>query len=109
MVSAIIAQPQKTIGRYVLASNGETPTIEEFLTSTSEAAGLKDVKYLQVTDEAFEALHGKGGVELGLMFKFWEKHGGDTGQDLLFPTDLGVTGLKTLKEYLSEQDWSAYH
>lgn len=109
IVAGIVSQPEKTLGRYVWATNGESYTIGEIFALYSKAAGLKDVKYLQVSDESFESLHGKLGVELGLMFKLWERYAVySEAEDLVWPSDLGVTGLKTLKEYLGEQDWSAY-
>lgn len=109
IVAGIVSQPEKTLGKYVWATNGESYTIGEIFALWAKAAGLKEVKYLQVTDESFESLHGKLGAELGVMLKLWERYGVySDGQDLLLPSDLGVTGLKTLKEYLGEQDWSAY-
>lgn len=108
-VSAIITQPEKTIGRYVWATNGEVYTLKEMFTLWAEAAGVKDVKYIEVMDEAYETLYGKLGVELGLMWRFMERFGMTAGdKDVLYPGDLGVTGLVTLKEYLTGQDWSKY-
>lgn len=107
VVSAIIAQPQKSLGRYVFATNEEKYTLGKLFALWAEAAGVKDYKYIQVTDESYESLHGKLGTELGLMFKLWEKYPWSS-EGVLLPKDLGVTGLKSLEQYLGENKWSAY-
>lgn len=109
VVSAVIAQPQKTLGKYVWATNNENYTIGEVFALTAKAAGMKDAKYLQVSDQTYESLYGKLGVELGVMFKLWEKYGSEPGrQGVLTPEDLGLNRLKSLEEYLKEQDFSGY-
>lgn len=109
IVAGIVSHPEKTLGRYVWGTNGEGYTIGEIFALYAKAAGLKDVKYIQVSDESFESLHGKLGVEVGLMFKLWQSYAVySEAEDLVLPSDLGVTGLKTLKEHLGEQDWSAF-
>lgn len=108
IVSATIAQPEKTLGKYLWATNGETYTVGEIFQLWAKASGLKELKYLQVTDEAFENLHGNLGVELGLMLKFFDQYRTYTeGHTMVLPEDLGVTGLKGLKEYLEDNNWSA--
>lgn len=108
VASAIISQPQKTLGKYVWATNTDNHTIGEIFAEVAKSAGIKDAKYLQVTDQSFENLYGKVGVELGVMFKLWEKYGGNSGgQEVILPGELGIK-LKSLKEYLKEQDFSVY-
>lgn len=107
LVSAVILQPQKTLGKYVWANNGEKLTAKKLFETWAEVVGVKDFKYIQVADEAYETLYGKYGVELALMLKLWEQHGWPTdGLEVISPADLGVSGLKSLREYLQEGNWS---
>lgn len=106
---AVISQPQKTLGKYVWAANTENYTIGEIFAEVDKSAGIKGPKYLQVTDQTFEDLYGKVGVELAVMFKLWEKYGErDAGQEVISLEELGVSGMKSLKEYIKEQDFSVY-
>lgn len=114
MVFATISQPQKTLGKYVWAANNDHYTIGEIFAEVAKTAGMKGAKCMQVTPQTFEDLYGKMGWELAAVFKLWEKYGGNQGaremalpEKVILPEELGVK-LRSLKEYLKEQDLSVY-
>jgi hypothetical protein len=96
-------------GRYVLATNGEDLTVGQMFKLWAESAGVKDVKYIQITEEAYGALHGKTGLEISSELQVWSKYGAGSGNvKALSPSDLGLSRGKSIREYLESQDWSGY-
>jgi hypothetical protein len=106
-VSAILAQPQKTLGRFVKAST-ETLTNGEVLQVWERATG-KSAVYVQSTLEEFNTLWPMWGLEMGEMLKMWEALGASSwgGEEVLTKEDLGITGLVGLEEAFGKMDWNA--
>ncbi|CEL08939.1 hypothetical protein ASPCAL12084 [Aspergillus calidoustus] len=97
IVDAIIRQPEKTLGKFVLG-------VSEYLTAAEWAAALSagsnvEVTFSETSLEDYERRWGPIGTEIGLMFRFIEELGqgsfaaGADGSLIVTPKDLGVQGL----------------
>jgi hypothetical protein len=108
--SAILAQPQLTHGKYVLAYVEIMP-IAKILETWSEAT-KKPALYVQVSSlENFDNVWPKWGHELGIMMQFWEEYGENSwsAEEVLTSEDLGVKGpLVGIKETFENTDWSSF-
>jgi hypothetical protein len=108
--SAILAQPQLTHGKYVLAYVEIIP-IAKILETWSEAT-KKPAVYVQVSSlKSFDNVWPKWGHELGIMMQFWEEYGENSwsGEEVLTSEDLGVKGpLVGIKETFENTDWSSF-
>lgn len=114
MVKAILAQPEKTLGRYVLG-NAEVLSCKDWMrifTGVLQGKGLElEVGYIECTLASFEAFWGHAGTEIGLMFKYFEDMGlegyknvGD-GDPILTMNDLGIQGeLRSTQQRLADMD-----
>lgn len=91
-VTAIIDNPEKTLGKQVYASNGEEDiTFEHVAKLVAKYAGISDFKYLEVTAEAYNTLYPKIGWEIALFMKYFESVGSFTGgRHDLTGKDLGI-------------------
>lgn len=105
-VSAILANPAKTHGRYVNVKS-EIKTFEEILKVWSEVTG-KDAVYVELTLAEYEKIWGAYGREMAMQYAFgaenpdWEVMRKDL---VVSPAELGVTanqlvGLKGNLEQL---------
>jgi ABC-type amino acid transport substrate-binding protein len=106
-VKAIIAQPEKTRGKFVLAHVDDLTT-GEFLAAWSKGQG-KQAQYIQVEKQIFYDLWPVWAEEMDKMQMFWEvaKDKSWTEEmDVLTKDDLNVTGLVTTVEAFSKMtDW----
>ena len=96
---AVIEQPEKTRGQYVVAYSEKTNS-GEFLQTWASENGHKAV-YVQVSRDTFNSVWPGWSEELGVMMEFWDEYrdlswSGEEG--LLTPKDLGVTGFSSVKE-----------
>ncbi|KAJ0414913.1 hypothetical protein BJY00DRAFT_327346 [Aspergillus carlsbadensis] len=110
IVDAIVRQPGKTLGKYVLG-------VSDYLTAAEWAAALSaasnvDVAFLETGLEDYERQWGPIGTEIGLMFKFIEELGqgsfaaGVDGSLIVTPEDLGVQGfLHSTEDSLRKFHW----
>ncbi|KAL3472278.1 hypothetical protein BJX99DRAFT_235859 [Aspergillus californicus] len=109
IVEAILRQPEKTLGRYVLGV-AEYLTVAEWAAALSTAAEV-EVEYAEATLEAYESRWGAIGTEIGLMMKYIEEFGGDSytadvdSSFIVTPEDLGVQALHSTVEGLRKADW----
>jgi len=108
--SAILAQPNLTLGKFVFAYVEETTT-GQLLQTWSKATG-KPSAYVQVVSvEDLNRLWPQWGQEMGIMMKFWEDYGDKSwsGEEVLTKKDLGLEGEKFvgIEETYKNQDWSA--
>jgi hypothetical protein len=69
-VKAIIAQPNKTLGKIVLAHVEDT-TVGDMLQTWAMAQG-KTAQYVQVDEKTFHAIWPMWAEEAGVMMQFWE-------------------------------------
>jgi len=105
--SSILAQPQLTHGRYVMA-HVEKTTIGQMLQDWSEVTGKPSV-YIQTSLEGFNEVWPMWAQEMGLMMKFWEEYGENSwsGEDFLTSKELGIKEkLAGVKETYKTTDWS---
>jgi hypothetical protein len=81
--SAILAQPQLTLSKFVLGSVEETTT-GQLLQTWSDATG-KPSLYIQAELESYNSLWPLWAEEMSIMLKFWEEAGKDSwsGEDYL--------------------------
>jgi hypothetical protein len=97
IVDAIIRQPEKTLGRFVLGVS-EYHTAAEWAAALSAGSNV-EVTFSEMSLEDYERRWGPIGTEIGLMFGFIEKLGqgsfaaGADGSLIVTPKDLGVQGL----------------
>jgi hypothetical protein len=108
--SAILAQPELTHGRFVLAYTEET-TSGEMLKTWSKATGKPSV-FVQVKSlEEYDAVWPNWGNEMGVMMQFWEEAGEKSwsGESVLTKEDLGIQNEKFvgIEETFKSMDWSA--
>ena len=107
--SAILAQPQLTRGKFVLAYV-ETIPIAKILEIWSEVT-KKQAVYVQVASlEEFDNMWPKWGYELGIMMQFWEEYGRESwsGEQLLTSEDLKIKGAFVgIREAFENADWSS--
>lgn len=108
--SAILAQPELTLGRFVLAYTEET-TIGGLLKTWSETTGKPSV-FVQVKNiEQYDSVWPTWGNEMGVMMEFWEWAGDKswTGEQVLTKKDLGIEGEKfaTVLDTMKGLDWNA--
>jgi hypothetical protein len=108
--SAILAQPELTHGRFVLAYIEET-TSGEMLKTWSKATGKPSV-FVQVKSlEEYDAVWPNWGNEMGVMMQFWEEAGEKSwsGESVLTKEDLGIQNEKFvgIEETFKSMDWSA--
>jgi len=108
--SAILARPELTKGRYVLASTEET-TIGEMLKIWSRATKKESVFVKVANLEEYNAVWPMLGDEMGLMMQFWEEAGDKSwsGEDFLTKKELGIEGAKfaSIEETFKLMDWNA--
>lgn len=108
--SAILAQPQLTRGKFVLAYVEEI-TIGHMLQTWSMATGNPSVYVQTASLEDFDSVWPKWGQEIGIMLKFWEESGEKSwsGEDVLTSKDLGImdkfVGIEATFESI---DWSNF-
>jgi len=105
--SSILAQPQLTHGKYVLAYVEKT-TIGDMLKTWSEATGKPSV-YVQTSLEDFDKVWPMWGHEMGFMMKFWEEYGDQSwsGENYLTSKELGIKEkFVGVKEAYGAMDWS---
>lgn len=106
-VKAIVAQPEKTRGKFVLA-HVEDLTTGEFLASWSKGQG-KQARYIQVEKQTYYDLWPVWAEEMDKMQMFWEaaKDKSWTEEvDVLTKDDLNVEGLVTTVEAFAKMtDW----
>lgn len=92
-----------------MATNGEDLTVGQMFKLWAESAGVQDLKYIQITEEAYGVLHGKTGLDISSELEVWSKYGAGSGNvEALLPSDLGLNRGKSIREYLESQDWSGY-
>jgi hypothetical protein len=97
IVDAIIRQPGKTLGKFVLGVS-EHLTAAGWAAALSSASGV-EVTFVEMSLEDYERRWGPIGTEIGLMFKFIEELGqhnftaGVGGSLVVTPEDLGLQGL----------------
>ena len=107
--SAILAQPQLTHGKFVLAYV-ETIPIGKILEIWSEVT-RKPAVYVQVSSlEQFDNVWPKWGHELGIMMQFWEEYGENSwsGEEVLSSKDLGIKETFVgIRETFENTDWSS--
>lgn len=108
--SAILAQPELTLGRFVLADVEET-TIGEMLKTWTKATGKPSV-FTQVKNlAAYDAVWPNWGNEMGIMMQFWEEAGDKSwsGEDFLTKKELGLENVKfaTIEETFKTMDWTS--
>lgn len=92
--SAILAQPQKTLGKYVLVA-AEFITFGEMLKVWGEVMGRKTA-YVETTTESITELWGPAGEEMALQFKW--------GEEVDWSEGFGVGHLMVSKEELGIKD-----
>lgn len=106
--SSILAQPQLTHGRIVVAWVEQT-TMGDMLNQWAEVTG-KDAVYVQTSPEAFNAVWPMWAEEMGGMMQFWNDFGIESwseGEDVLTFKELGIKDkFATVKEAFQGQDWS---
>lgn len=110
--SAIFAQPEKTWGKYVLASV-ETTTMGKFLQYWSEGTG-KESLYVQLASvQEYENIFPMWGTLEGNALKFWEEYPDQSwvnvdGVQVLTKNDLKIDEKEFVgvKETVEGQDWS---
>ncbi|KAM0259701.1 hypothetical protein ACHAQJ_003135 [Trichoderma viride] len=106
-VKAIITQPEKTRGKFVLA-DVEDLTTGEFLAAWSTGQG-KQAQYVQVEKQLYYSLWPVWAEEMDKMQMFWEaaKDKSWTEEmDVLTKDDLNITGLVTTVEAFAKMtDW----
>ena len=107
--SAILAQPQVTHGKFVLAYV-ETIPIGQILEIWSEVT-KKPAVYVQVSSlKQFDDVWPKWGHELGIMMQFWEEYGENSwsGEEVLSSKDLGIQETFVgIREAFENTDWSS--
>lgn len=105
---AILAQPEKTKGRFVLA-DVEDLTAGQYL-QTWVKAQKKSAEFVQIPKKPFDALFTEIGREMDIMQDFWDLVREDswTGEDgIVTKEDLGVTGLvSTFDAFAAMNDWN---
>ncbi|KIA75707.1 HSCARG dehydrogenase [Aspergillus ustus] len=111
IVEAIVRQPERTLGRYVLG-------VSEYLTAAGWASALStaakiEVSFSEATLEDYESRWGDVGTEIGLMVKFIEEFqegsytGGLNSSLVVTPGDLGVQDhLHSTEDCLRKFDWA---
>jgi len=108
--SAILAKPELTKTRFVLAYTEET-TIGGMLEIWTKATGKPSVFVKVATLEEYNAVWPAWGQEMGVMMKLWEEVGDRSwsGEDVLTKEDLGIEGKKfaSIEETFKEMDWNA--
>ena len=115
---AIFEQPEKTIGRAVLGA-AEIVSFQDLVNTLEKSFRRQGKEFdavpAQCTFEAFEALWGPIGTEIGLMMTFFRdvKYGGfkaETGLgSVLTPKDLGIDGeLRSTEDCFTELGWKAF-
>ncbi|KAI2919195.1 hypothetical protein CBS147320_8649 [Aspergillus niger] len=106
---AILDQPHLTLPGKVVLGATETRTAADVLKLWSEVSG-KPAEYVAVSLEHYDKLWPKWGLEVGLMFKYWEVAGEKSwtspDEQVLTSKDLKITGLVGMKEVFAEIDWS---
>ena len=105
--SAILAQPQLTRKRYVLAYV-EKSTMGEMLQTWGNVTG-KSTAYVQTSLEEFDQVWPMWAREMGVMMQFWEEYGENSwsGEDFLTSKELGIKEkFAGIKETFEESDWS---
>ncbi|KAK2808667.1 hypothetical protein FQN50_004532 [Emmonsiellopsis sp. PD_5] len=89
---AVLKQPERTRGKYVLVES-ETTTLGGYLERWSKYSG-KEVAYVPTTLGAYDSLFPSWGLELGVMLQFWESAGSKSwskaGVTPLRKEDLGI-------------------
>ena len=107
--SAILAKPELTKARFVLAYTNET-TIGGLLETWSKATGKPSV-FVKVSLEDYNRVWPAWGLEMGVMMKFWEEAGDNSwsGEDFLTRKELGLEGVKfaSVEETFKAMDWDA--
>ena len=107
--SAILAQPQLTRGKFVLAYV-ETIPIAKILEIWSEVT-KKPAVYVQAASlEEFDNVWPKWGYELGSMMQFWEEYGRESwsGEQFLTSEDLKIKGAFVgIREAFENADWGS--
>lgn len=109
-VLAILSQPQLTLpGKYVVTDT-EPTTAGELLEIWSKAAG-KQVEYVRVSLEEYDAIWPKWGMELGIMFQFWDdvrERSWSSDERILTKKDLKVEGLVSTEDAFISMGWSGF-
>lgn len=119
-VKAILNQPEKTIGRFVLGS-AETLSCRDWAASFTEALRRTgkhpdaECVYVESSLTDFVKLWGAGGLELGLMMGYYGAHGmegwqGHPGSEpVLTAKDLGIEkDLNSVADLLARLDTNWY-
>ncbi|KAL2816624.1 hypothetical protein BDW59DRAFT_175738 [Aspergillus cavernicola] len=110
IVEAILRQPERTLGKYVLGV-AEHLTAAEWASTLSNASKV-EVSFSEMTLEDYEGHWGHVGTEIGLMFKFIEElqrdsyTGGLSSSLIVTPEDLGVQCLlHSTEDGLGKINW----
>ncbi|KAJ9144570.1 hypothetical protein NKR23_g5820 [Pleurostoma richardsiae] len=116
IVKAILSQPEKTFGRYVLGAS-EIMSCQDWAESFAKALRRQghnsDAVFLECSLELFERIWGHVGTEIGVMFTYfrdigytgYEAEAG--GSPILTPKDLGIeASLHSTEDRLATLDWS---
>jgi len=108
--SAILAQPQLTLGGKFVLAEAEVTTIGVLVETWIKATGNPSV-YIQTTSlEEFDNVWPMWGREMGEMMVFWEELGDKSwsGEHILTKEHLGIDpkSLVGVEETYKSMDWS---
>jgi hypothetical protein len=109
-VKALVGLPQGKLppGTHLIGA-GSYISFKEWCEIFSKVNNLPCV-YERMTDETFEESLGPVyGLELGDMFRYFDKFGYDgSDPDVVYPWDLGVdVKYTTMEDYMKHEDWSS--
>lgn len=116
IVSAILSQPEKTLGNFVLGVS-EYMSCSEWANALSKALSQQgadvEVSFLETTLESYNRLRGHHAAEIGCMMDFFSNFKEDsytkgTAGSILTPGDLGVQKSMIYAEsMLKDMNWSS--
>lgn len=116
VVRAILSQPEKTLGNYVLGVS-EYMSCSDWAHAFSKALSQQgenvEVSFLETTLESYSRLQGHHAAEIGSMMEFFsdlkeESYTKGTAGSVLTPEDLGVQASMVSAEAMLEgMDWSS--
>ncbi|KAM0473424.1 hypothetical protein ACHAPX_008171 [Trichoderma viride] len=116
VVRAILSQPEKTLGNYVLGVS-EYMSCSDWAHTFSKALSQQgknvEVSFLETTLESYSRLQGHHAAEIGSMMEFFsdlkeESYTKGTAGSVLTPEDLGVQASMVSAEAMLEgMDWSS--
>lgn len=112
-MKAIFEQPEKTVGRWVIGAQ-EHLSAQDWAKALERAlkyrGGSSRVSFLEASLNDYEALWGAMGLEIGLMFRYFEGSAqakwGEQPDNHLTAHDLGIQAqLRDSETIASELDW----